>query len=171
MVTLSVAGIFKEVMTIMVASIVFGDELTPINVSGLCITLFGIGLYNWLKYRLIMRGPTATSTEGGGGLTESIRSATSSIFRGGRPAASPGGGRYRPVDEGSVIFDEDEDRDAADAVELDTQKVSIDVLRRTSTEERERRRKIQEEAELDGWDSSETRVTGQGLVESHHHLA
>ncbi|KAI9306241.1 triose-phosphate transporter family-domain-containing protein [Cunninghamella echinulata] len=48
-VTLSVCGIFKEVGTIFISSIVFGDRLTVVNIVGLCITLFGIGLYNWLK--------------------------------------------------------------------------------------------------------------------------
>ncbi|KAI8100044.1 triose-phosphate transporter family-domain-containing protein [Halteromyces radiatus] len=49
--TLSVCGIFKEVATIFISTIVFGDKLTVINIFGLCITLFGIGLYNWLKIR------------------------------------------------------------------------------------------------------------------------
>lgn len=52
-VTLSVCGIFKEVATIFISSLVFGDILTIINIIGLCITLFGIGLYNWLKFKLI----------------------------------------------------------------------------------------------------------------------
>lgn len=52
-VTLSVCGIFKEVATIFISSLVFGDILTIINIIGLCITLFGIGLYNWLKFKMI----------------------------------------------------------------------------------------------------------------------
>lgn len=51
-VTLSVCGIFKEVATIFISSLVFGDILTIINIIGLCITLFGIGLYNWLKLKM-----------------------------------------------------------------------------------------------------------------------
>ncbi|GAA5820040.1 hypothetical protein JCM10212_004986 [Sporobolomyces blumeae] len=50
-VTLSVAGIFKEVAVIFLSTIVFHDVLTPINVSGLVVTIFGIALYNYLKYR------------------------------------------------------------------------------------------------------------------------
>ncbi|SAL96636.1 hypothetical protein [Absidia glauca] len=50
-VTLSVCGIFKEVATIFISTIVFGDRLTLVNIIGLCITLFGIGLYNWMKIR------------------------------------------------------------------------------------------------------------------------
>lgn len=48
-VTLSIAGIFKEVVTISVAALVFDDKLTPINVSGLVITIGAIGAYNWIK--------------------------------------------------------------------------------------------------------------------------
>ncbi|GAA5946879.1 hypothetical protein JCM3775_000935 [Rhodotorula graminis] len=50
-VTLSVAGIFKEVITIFLSTVLFHDQLTPINISGLCVTIFGIALYNYLKYR------------------------------------------------------------------------------------------------------------------------
>ena len=48
-VTLSIAGIFKEAVTISAAAIVFGDTLTPINVVGLVVTLAAIGAYNWIK--------------------------------------------------------------------------------------------------------------------------
>lgn len=50
-VTLSVAGIFKEVLTIAVSAIVYGDELTPLNVSGLAVTILGIALYNYLRFK------------------------------------------------------------------------------------------------------------------------
>ncbi|KAF2772539.1 TPT-domain-containing protein [Teratosphaeria nubilosa] len=49
-VTLSVCGIFKEVLTISVASVVFGDELSPINLSGLVVTILSIAGYNYLKW-------------------------------------------------------------------------------------------------------------------------
>ncbi|RYO98551.1 hypothetical protein DL764_007058 [Monosporascus ibericus] len=48
-VTLSIAGIFKEVLTISVAALVFDDRLTPINISGLIITIGAIAAYNWIK--------------------------------------------------------------------------------------------------------------------------
>ncbi|KAJ9157638.1 Triose-phosphate transporter [Pleurostoma richardsiae] len=48
-VTLSIAGIFKEVVTISAAALVFDDKLTPINISGLFITLGAIVSYNWIK--------------------------------------------------------------------------------------------------------------------------
>ncbi|KAG6000476.1 hypothetical protein E4U43_001590 [Claviceps pusilla] len=48
-VTLSIAGIFKEVVTISAASIVFDDKLTPINFVGLATTIAAIGAYNYIK--------------------------------------------------------------------------------------------------------------------------
>ncbi|KAI1268946.1 triose-phosphate transporter family-domain-containing protein [Xylariaceae sp. FL1019] len=48
-VTLSIAGIFKEVVTIIVAALVFDDKLTPINISGLLVTLGAIAAYNYIK--------------------------------------------------------------------------------------------------------------------------
>ncbi|CAJ2513870.1 Uu.00g019890.m01.CDS01 [Anthostomella pinea] len=48
-VTLSIAGIFKEVVTILAAALVFDDKLTPINISGLLVTIGAIGAYNWIK--------------------------------------------------------------------------------------------------------------------------
>jgi solute carrier family 35 protein C2 len=50
-VTLSVCGIFKEVLTISVAGVIFGDPLTPINISGLFVTIASIAAYNYMKMR------------------------------------------------------------------------------------------------------------------------
>ena len=60
-VTLSVAGIFKEIMTISAATIIFGDPLTTVNISGLLITIVSIGWYNWWKIRK-MRAETLNET-------------------------------------------------------------------------------------------------------------
>ncbi|KAL1840637.1 hypothetical protein VTJ49DRAFT_245 [Mycothermus thermophilus] len=48
-VTLSIAGIFKEAVTITAAAIVFGDTMTLVNVIGLLTTLVAIGAYNYIK--------------------------------------------------------------------------------------------------------------------------
>lgn len=48
-VTLSICGIFKEVVTISAAAFVFHDPLTPINVSGLLVTIASIAAYNYIK--------------------------------------------------------------------------------------------------------------------------
>ncbi|OSD03913.1 TPT-domain-containing protein [Trametes coccinea BRFM310] len=49
-VPMSIAGIAKEVTTIIFAAWVFGDELTPLNITGVAITTCGIGLYTYHKY-------------------------------------------------------------------------------------------------------------------------
>jgi solute carrier family 35, member C2 len=48
-VTLSICGIFKEVVTIATANIVFDDPLTPINLTGLIVTIGSIATYNYMK--------------------------------------------------------------------------------------------------------------------------
>lgn len=48
-VTLSIAGIFKEVLTISAASVIFEDQLTMINFVGLLVTLAAIIAYNYIK--------------------------------------------------------------------------------------------------------------------------
>ncbi|KAF8424960.1 triose-phosphate transporter family-domain-containing protein [Tirmania nivea] len=60
-VTLSVAGIFKEIMTITAAAIIFGDPLTPVNITGLSITIVSVGWYNWWKIQK-MRAETLGET-------------------------------------------------------------------------------------------------------------
>ncbi|KAG0049569.1 Triose-phosphate Transporter [Gryganskiella cystojenkinii] len=50
-VSLSVLGIIKEVITIVVSSLVFHDHLTVVNILGLFVTLTGIGFYHFMKLR------------------------------------------------------------------------------------------------------------------------
>ncbi|RCI15622.1 hypothetical protein L249_3356 [Ophiocordyceps polyrhachis-furcata BCC 54312] len=54
-VTLSIAGIFKEVVTISAASVVFQDHLTFINIVGLLTTMAAIVAYNYLKITKMRR--------------------------------------------------------------------------------------------------------------------
>lgn len=54
-VTLSICGIFKEVITISAAGIVFHDPLTPINISGLIVTIASIASYNYMKVMKMRR--------------------------------------------------------------------------------------------------------------------
>lgn len=49
-ITLSVAGIFKELLTIILSSIIFGDKLSFINVLGLLLTFADILWYNYYRY-------------------------------------------------------------------------------------------------------------------------
>ncbi|KAK6201196.1 triose-phosphate transporter family-domain-containing protein [Scheffersomyces amazonensis] len=48
--TLSIAGIFKELLTIVLSSFIFGDTLNFINILGLIITILDIGWYNYYRY-------------------------------------------------------------------------------------------------------------------------
>ncbi|KAF9908998.1 Triose-phosphate Transporter [Linnemannia zychae] len=50
-VTLSVLGIVKEVVTIVISSLVFKDHLSLVNILGLFVTLTGIGFYHFMKLR------------------------------------------------------------------------------------------------------------------------
>ena len=50
-VTLSVCGIFKEVLTILTAAGVFDEKLTPVNFSGLAVTIASIAVYNYMKFK------------------------------------------------------------------------------------------------------------------------
>lgn len=48
-VTLSICGIFKEVVTISAAGIIFHDKLTAVNLTGLFVTISSIAAYNYMK--------------------------------------------------------------------------------------------------------------------------
>lgn len=48
-VTLSICGIFKEVVTISAAGVIFHDKLTTVNLTGLIITIGSIAAYNYMK--------------------------------------------------------------------------------------------------------------------------
>ncbi|KAF8482496.1 triose-phosphate transporter family-domain-containing protein [Russula ochroleuca] len=50
-VPMSIAGIAKEVATISTSALLFGDELTPLNITGVAVTVCGIGLYTHHNYR------------------------------------------------------------------------------------------------------------------------
>ncbi|KAJ5653708.1 hypothetical protein N7490_000711 [Penicillium lividum] len=54
-VTLSICGIFKEVVTISAAGVIFHDKLTPVNVTGLVVTIGSIGCYNYMKISRMRR--------------------------------------------------------------------------------------------------------------------
>lgn len=143
-VTLSVAGIFKEASTILLSSSVFGDRLTPVNVSGLIIALLGIGLYNYLKYRLlVVVGAGASGGEPGGAYEPLARE------RGGAPS-SLGDHSRRHSGEAEAMAEDDGSLAMSERDEV------------LSEAELERRRKRDEEAELSG---GGTWKTGQGFFE------
>ena len=64
-VTLSICGIFKEVVTISAAGVIFHDKLTPVNVTGLVVTIGSIACYNYMKIsRMRSEAQTNWSREG-----------------------------------------------------------------------------------------------------------
>lgn len=57
---MSIAGIAKEVATISVSALIFGDELTPLNITGVAVTVCG-GSYMSLFWHLFARHPSSVS--------------------------------------------------------------------------------------------------------------
>ncbi|KAG6551133.1 hypothetical protein Mapa_007368 [Marchantia paleacea] len=55
-VALTVAGVVKEVVTILVAVIFLHDEFTVLKGVGLTIIIVGVSLFNWLRYRKLAEG-------------------------------------------------------------------------------------------------------------------
>lgn len=99
-VTLSICGIFKEVVTIAAAGIVFHDPLTPINITGLVITIASIGAYNYIKIMKLKQDarkevavePKSTNDEGGdGSATEPMFAPPRALGRDGMSADALGG--------------------------------------------------------------------------------
>lgn len=76
-VTLSIAGIFKEVVTISTATLVFDDKLTLINISGLFVTIGAICAYNWIKISK-MREEAQTDVHGRHNVDADLSSPSSS---------------------------------------------------------------------------------------------
>lgn len=61
-ITLSIAGIFKELLTIIVSSVVFGDRLSFVNCLGLVLTFVDIMWYNYYRYYENQQSPTGGYT-------------------------------------------------------------------------------------------------------------
>lgn len=55
-VTTSIVGIFKEVATISLGAWVYGDVMTPLKATGMALTLCGIAMYSYHKYRKSVEG-------------------------------------------------------------------------------------------------------------------
>ncbi|OZJ04118.1 hypothetical protein BZG36_02865 [Bifiguratus adelaidae] len=55
-VTLSVAGVSKEIVVIALSVMIYGDELTGVNLLGLVVSISGILAYNYYKFSKSSRG-------------------------------------------------------------------------------------------------------------------
>ena len=62
-ITFSICGIFKEIVTLTLASTVGGDKLSWINIFGLMICLSGISLHSYLKYKKSQEEKNATKLQ------------------------------------------------------------------------------------------------------------
>lgn len=173
--TLSVAGIFKEILTIMISSTVFGDELTPINVTGLCIAILGIAFYNIYKYRLLM-----AKTKEGGGAANAHGVEYEVAEEEDEEEVESGRDRYTEMN-GSVLSTKasgsltigrrashpiDGDARVTPSITLDAEDEDEEAL--LTEAQREKRRKRQEEADMDGWQSSGFQRTGNGWDDDRH---
>ncbi|KAF1894375.1 hypothetical protein Lal_00027134 [Lupinus albus] len=57
-VTVTIAGVVKEAVTILVAVLYFHDEFTWLKGFGLFTIMIGVGLFNWYKYQKLQKGHT-----------------------------------------------------------------------------------------------------------------
>ncbi|GLT26707.1 hypothetical protein SLA2020_017530 [Shorea laevis] len=55
-VTVTIAGVVKEAVTILVAVFYFHDEFTWLKGVGLITIMVGVGLFNWYKYQKLLKG-------------------------------------------------------------------------------------------------------------------
>ncbi|XP_022774663.1 probable sugar phosphate/phosphate translocator At1g06470 [Durio zibethinus] len=55
-VTVTIAGVVKEAVTIMVAVFYFHDEFTWLKGAGLFTIMVGVSLFNWYKYQKLQKG-------------------------------------------------------------------------------------------------------------------
>ncbi|CAO1635600.1 unnamed protein product [Parajaminaea phylloscopi] len=95
-VTLSVAGILKEILTVIVASVVFDDRLTPVNITGLCIAIAGIAAYNWIKYRSLKLQQELQEESRAAASAAASRATSFEVRRGGTGTALAGEGSGDP---------------------------------------------------------------------------
>lgn len=61
-VTFTVAGIVKEVVTIVVAVFFFHDRFTILKGIGLSVIIVGVCLFNWYKYQKLKKNPLNESS-------------------------------------------------------------------------------------------------------------
>ncbi|XP_015165341.1 probable sugar phosphate/phosphate translocator At1g06470 isoform X1 [Solanum tuberosum] len=63
-VTVTIAGVVKEAVTILVAVFYFHDDFTWMKGFGLLTIMFGVSLFNWYKYDKIHKGSTSEDETG-----------------------------------------------------------------------------------------------------------
>ncbi|KAG2442003.1 hypothetical protein HYH02_009795 [Chlamydomonas schloesseri] len=113
--TFMIAGTVKEVVTVLAAILIMGDELTLVNSMGLVIVILGVLLFNWYKYRRLQQPEEATYTvlestgkEDGGVMAMdpaavAARSGSSKYRRGGVPTTTLSGAAAAALDLGAPV--------------------------------------------------------------------
>nr|GMC70369.1 probable sugar phosphate/phosphate translocator At1g06470 [Ipomoea batatas]GMC72704.1 probable sugar phosphate/phosphate translocator At1g06470 [Ipomoea batatas]GMC76795.1 probable sugar phosphate/phosphate translocator At1g06470 [Ipomoea batatas]GME13017.1 probable sugar phosphate/phosphate translocator At1g06470 [Ipomoea batatas] len=64
-VTVTIAGVVKEAVTILVAVFYFHDEFTWLKGLGLGTIMVGVSLFNWYKYKKLQKGQSSEDEIGG----------------------------------------------------------------------------------------------------------
>ncbi|GER47339.1 nucleotide/sugar transporter family protein [Striga asiatica] len=64
-VTVTIAGVVKEAVTILVAVLYFHDEFTWLKGVGLLTIMVGVSLFNWYKYHKLQKGESVSSAADG----------------------------------------------------------------------------------------------------------
>ncbi|KAL2476628.1 putative sugar phosphate/phosphate translocator [Abeliophyllum distichum] len=64
-VTVTIAGVVKEAVTILVAVFYFHDEFTWLKGAGLVTIMVGVSLFNWYKYQKLQKGDVSADGMGG----------------------------------------------------------------------------------------------------------
>ncbi|GAB2233925.1 hypothetical protein Droror1_Dr00003155 [Drosera rotundifolia] len=72
-VTVTIAGVVKEAVTIIVAIFYFHDQFTWMKGFGLFTILIGVSLFNWFKYEKLKKGHTSESGDGPDGTNAPAR--------------------------------------------------------------------------------------------------
>ncbi|XP_078169733.1 nucleotide/sugar transporter family protein [Carex rostrata] len=62
-ITVTIAGVVKEAVTIVVAVLYFHDKFTPLKGVGLVTIMVGVGLFNWYKYEKYKKGQSSEDEE------------------------------------------------------------------------------------------------------------
>ncbi|XP_028760223.1 probable sugar phosphate/phosphate translocator At1g06470 isoform X2 [Neltuma alba] len=70
-VTVTIAGVVKEAVTILVAVLYFHDQFTWLKGLGLFTIIVGVGLFNWYKYWKLQKGEAGKEDVGGTFKTDS----------------------------------------------------------------------------------------------------
>ncbi|XP_059664983.1 probable sugar phosphate/phosphate translocator At1g06470 isoform X1 [Cornus florida] len=63
-VTVTIAGVVKEAVTILVAVFYFHDHFTWLKGVGLITIMFGVSLFNWYKYQKLQKGEASDDVAG-----------------------------------------------------------------------------------------------------------